>query len=234
MKIIFKFSGVLVLGLTFTAAALAPLSSAQAEFASRRVRYVSTYDVLNLLNKNFPGHGQDRIKAINFGCDSVNVSNRDVLGTNSTISGQPLMERPNPGLMRWLNQCLTQYTKFEFEPSDSVRPSFLNDYFPKGIQKSVLAGATGPQHTKAVANYLAKPWNSIPEATRSELIDHMIRKMIGPPEVLKSYFPDKEWSILVTSVEKTAATMIPATATVGAALATSAHTIFLRDEFLRY
>ncbi len=216
------------------ACSLAAPSPAQAEFASRRVRYSSAYDVVNLLNKNFSGHGQERIRAIPFRCDSINVANRDVLGTNSTISGQPLMERPNPGLMRWLNQCLTQYTKFEFEPADSIRGSFLNDYFPKDIQKSVLAGATGPEHSRAIAAYLSKPWIQLPEKTRSKLIEHMIRKMIGPADVYTSYFPDKDWSTLLVSVEKTSTAMTPATATVGTALGTVAHTIFLRDEFLRY
>lgn len=198
------------------------VSTSRAEFASRKVRYASTYDIINLLNKNFPGNGGDRTKSIPMICDSVAASNRDVLGGSSAISGQPLMEKPNPGFIRWLNQCLTQYTKFEFAPDGAYRADFAKSYLPPSLVAENLG------------ELMKRKWSSLTPATHLALIDRVAQRMIGPPSVYRAYSGDQPWSTFTSSIEKTAATLTPADATVASAMATIAHTIFIRDEFLRY
>jgi hypothetical protein len=201
---------------------LIQFSSAQAEFASRKVRYASTYDILNLLNKNFPGNGQDRAVAISMKCDAVTEVNRDVLGGSNSVSGQPLMEKPNPGFIRWLNQCLTEYTKFEFAPADAYRGDFAKSYLPKSLQ------------SEAVGVVMKRKWTSLAPEVRTALIDRLARRMVGPPAVYRVYSGDKPWGDFTSSIEKTVTGLISADATVANAMANVAQTIFLRDEFLRY
>lgn len=167
------------------------LSTAQAEFASRKIRYVSSYDVLNLLIKNFPGNGQERSKAIPLKCDSVMRSNRDLLGASAPASGQPLMDKPNPGFIRWLNQCLVQYTKFEFVPeNETYRASFVSDYLPARLR------------TVVIGDYMTKTWTSIPDDTRAEILDRIAQKLIGPPRSYRLTQPKETGRPLFRALKK--------------------------------
>lgn len=198
------------------------LPLARAEFASRKVRYASSYDILSLLNKNFPGHGQDRKIAISVKCDSVTAINRDVLGGSSAVSGQPLMEKPNPGFLRWLSQCLTQYTKFEFAPDQVYRANFAKSYLPAEL------------HSEDLGTLMKRKWTSLAPEIRSAIVDRLAQRMIGPPAVYRAYAGDKPWSDFTSSIEMTMAPLTLADATVANAMANAAQSIFLRDEFLRY
>lgn len=206
----------------FVTAFVFSFSIGRAEFASRKVRYASSYDVLNLLNKNFPGHGQGRTIAISVKCDSVTSVNRDVLGASNAVSGQPLMEKPNPGFLRWLSQCLTEYTKFEFAPDKAYRPDFAKSYLPKSLQSEDLA------------NLMKRKWVSLAPDVRSSIVDRVAYRMIGPPAVFQTYSPNKTWIDFTSSIEASMAPLLPADASVATAMASAAQTVFLRDEFLRY
>lgn len=203
---------------------------ASAEFKPAQHRYLSSADLISTISALYPSFKNLQSGVIPARCSSIRFTNSGTLGFQNPALGKPMVDRPTPALVRWMNDCIVNYLKFEFPASGLFRQDLVADYFPGDV---ILANHLN-QNSSLKKYLFEKSWASLPDTHKKSIIETSILRLIGPNKVLIALGVPGGTSQYANQISGILANQLSADSKVKEALEEIQLAIVFSDEFLRY
>lgn len=138
-------------------------------FASRQIRYMTPFDLIQLLRVTFP---VPDLTQVDGDCTKLTDENRGLIGDNSPLTGTPIFDEPSSGFVRWYAGCLNSYLE-QYASQTSNDPKI----FYGETLGAMINSATVPSSV----------FLDLPADLQKRIVLEIVEKMVGPDEVIADF-----------------------------------------------